>query len=267
MERGAPWRPIKGRYDMDFAIKRAALAERNWNDPDCRAAVAAWHNASRRFDYQYMFEWLGRPIIQDPQDICAIQEVIWTYRPDVIIETGVARGGSLILAASILAAIGFGEYLHGETPAARKVIGIDIDIRRHNRDAIEHHALGPMIELVEGSSIAPEVVEQVGKLVPAGAKGMVLLDSNHTRDHVFSELQLYAPFVPRNSAIFVLDTGIEFAPVESFNVKRPWGPGNSPFNAVDDFLATEAGADFRRELSIEKRHLLTCAPQGLIVRR
>ena len=252
---------------MDFTTKRTELAERNWNDPDCRAAAAKWHNVSRKFDYQYMFEWLGRPIIQDPQDVCAVQEVSWTHKPEAIIETGIARGGSLVLSASILAAIGHGEFLHGQTPVARKVVGVDIDIRPHNREAIAAHPLAPMIDLVQGSSIEPAVVEQVAKLVAGKKKIMVILDSNHTHGHVLEELRLYSPFVSKNSALLVMDTGIEYAPEESFNVKRPWGPGNSPLTAVNAFLATKAGADFRKDLSIEKRHLLTCAPQGLLVRR
>lgn len=251
---------------MDFAIKRAEIAERNWNDPNCRTAVAAWHNASRKFDYQYMFEWLGRPIIQDPQDVCAIQEVIWAYKPEAIIETGIARGGSLVLSASILAAIGYGEFLRGETPVPRVVVGVDIDIRPHNREAITSHALARMIELVQGSSIEPMIVKQVARLVEGKKKIMVVLDSNHTRDHVFEELRLYSPFVSKNSALLVMDTGIEHAPAESFNVARPWGPGNSPLTAVNDFLATEAGTEFHKDMSIEKRHLLTCAPEGLLVR-
>lgn len=252
---------------MDFAIKRARMAERNWNDPNCRSAAEAWHNASRKFDYQYMFEWMGRPIIQDPQDLCAIQEIIWTYKPEAIIETGVARGGSLVLSASILAGISYGELLRGETPVARKVVGVDIDIRPHNREAIAGHALAPMIDLVQGSSIDPAIVDRVATLVEGKRKVMVFLDSNHTRDHVFEELRLYSPLVSRNSALLVMDTGIEHAPVDSFNVSRPWGPGNSPLTAVNDFLATEAGADFHKDQTIEKRHLLTCAPEGLLVRR
>jgi cephalosporin hydroxylase len=252
---------------MDFAIKRGEMAERNWNDPGCRAAVETWHNASRKFDYQYMFEWLGRPIIQDPQDVCAIQEIIWTHKPDAIVETGIARGGSLVLSASVLAAIGHGEFLRGEAPVARRVIGVDIDIRPHNREAIESHALAPMIDLIQGSSIEPAIAGQVAKLVEGKKKVMVILDSNHTRDHVLEELRLYSPFVSKNSAMLVMDTGIEYAPEESFNVTRPWGPGNSPLTAVNDFLKSEAGAEFHKDLSIEKRHLLTCAPQGLLVRR
>lgn len=251
---------------MDFAIKRAEMAERNWNDPDCRKAVATWHNASRKFDYQYMFQWLDLPIIQDPQDVCALQEVIWTYKPDAVVETGIARGGSLVLSASILATLGYSEILRGQTPVARKVVGVDIDIRPHNRAAIENHALAPMIDLVQGSSIDPSVVEQVAKHLDGRKKALVILDSHHTRDHVFEELRLYSRFVPKGSAILVMDTGIEFAPIETFNVVRPWGPGNSPLTAVNDFLATDAGADFHKDLGIEKRHILTCAPQGLLVR-
>jgi cephalosporin hydroxylase len=252
---------------MDFAIRRSALAERNWNDPNCRNAVKIWHDASRKFDYQYMFQWLGLPIIQDPQDVCAISEIVWTYKPDAIVETGIARGGSLVLSASILAALGYSEFLLGNKPVTRKVVGVDIDIRPHNREAIETHALAPMIGLVQGSSINPIIVDQVSKLVEGKKKIMVVLDSHHTRDHVLEELRLYSPFVSKNSALIVMDTGIEFAPEESFNVARPWGPGNSPLTAVNDFLASKAGADFYKDQSVEKRHLLTCAPQGLLVRR
>ena len=252
---------------MDFANRRTELAERNWNDPNCRAAAKTWHDASRKFDYQYMFQWLGLPIIQDPQDVCAISEIIWTYKPDAIVETGIARGGSLALSASILAALGYSEFLRGEKPVARKVVGVDIDIRPHNREAIERHALAPMIDLVQGSSIDSTIVDQVYKLVEGKKKIVVVLDSYHTRDHVLEELRLYSPFVSKNSALIVMDTGIEFAPEESFNVTRPWGPGNSPLTAVNDFLASKAGADFEKDQSIEKRHLLTCAPQGLLIRR
>ena len=251
---------------MDFLVKRTEMAERNWNDAECREAVQTWHDTSRKYDYQYMFEWMGRPIIQDPQDICAIQEIIWRCQPDAVIETGIARGGSLVLSASIMASIGYSEMLRGETPISRTVIGVDIDIRPHNRQAIEAHALAPMIQLIQGSSIDPDVLADVKQRLEGKNRILVLLDSNHTRDHVFEELNLYAPFVSPGSAIFVMDTGIEFAPIDSFNVTRPWGPGNSPLTAVDDFLASSAGAGFSKDLSIEKRHILSCAPQGLLIR-
>lgn len=252
---------------MDFFEQRQRFAERNFADPACRKAVKDWHDASRRFDYQYMFEWMGRPIIQDPQDTCAIQELIWRIQPDLIIETGIAHGGSLVLSASILAAITQGELLAGNPGTRRRVVGIDIEIRPHNRKALESHPLFPMITLIEGSSISDPVVDLVRKEAAEFRKILVFLDSNHTRDHVFEELVRYAPFVSKDSAILVLDTGIEFAPVESFSVQRPWGPGNSPLTAVNEFLATSTGNGFWKDRSIEKRMLLTCAPEGLLMRK
>ena len=251
---------------MDFFEQRRGMAQRNFSDPSCRDAVRQWHDASRRFDYQYMFEWLGRPIIQDPQDICAIQELIWRVQPDLVVETGIAHGGSLVLSASILAAIAQGELLAGRVAKPRRVVGIDIDIRAHNRAALERHPLFPMITLIEGSSVSDEVLGQVRSIASGFERVLVFLDSNHTRDHVYQELLAYSPLVTPGSAIFVLDTGIEFAPPESFNVQRPWGPGNSPLTAVDDFLASPQGRGFAKDVSIEQRMLLTCAPQGLLVR-
>lgn len=251
---------------MDFFEKRAEMAERNWNDPECRAAVKTWHDTCRTFDYQYMFQWLGQPIIQDPQDVLALQEIIWRSQPDAIIETGIARGGSLMLSATVLAAISQGEFLKSGSCPTRKVVGIDIDIRPHNRSAIANHPLAPMIDLVEGSSTDQPIVDRVTNLIADKQRVMVVLDSNHTRDHVFEELTLYAPLVSDGCAIMVMDTGIEFAPEDSFNVSRAWGPGNSPLTAVDDFLASPQGRGFAKDSSIEKRHILTCAPQGLLVR-
>jgi cephalosporin hydroxylase len=251
---------------MDFYEKRMRLAERNFADPACLAAAKTWHDASRRFDYQYMVEWMGQPIIQDPQDICSIQEVIWRVQPDLVVETGIARGGSLVLSASILAAISMSEFLAQKTMRNRKVVGIDIDIRPHNRRAIEAHALSPMIHLIQGSSIAKEVVDEVQRIASAFQTVLVVLDSNHTAEHVFEELLNYSPLVRVGSAIYILDTGIEYAPVESFNVERPWGPGNSPLTAVNRFINLPAGAGFRKDRSIEQRLLITCAPEGLLMR-
>ncbi len=251
---------------MDFFEKRLQLAERNFSDPICLAAAEAWHDTSRRYDYQYMVEWMGRPIIQDPQDICSIQELIWHVKPDLIIETGIARGGSLVLSASILAAISMGEYLANRIVKDRKVLGVDIDIRLHNRAAIEAHPLAPMIKLIQGSSIAPEVLAEVHGVASRFQKVLVMLDSNHTAGHVHQELLHYAPLVGVGSAIYVLDTGIEYAPVESFNVERPWGPGNSPLTAVNRFLESPSGSGFEKDRSTEKRLLITCAPEGLLRR-
>lgn len=179
------------------------------------------------FKYSYFFDWLGLPIIQVPQDIVAIQEIIWKTKPDVIIETGVARGGSLILSASIL------HLLNGNG----KVIGIDIDIRPHNRAAIEAHPLAFRIELLQGSSIASETADHVKKRIQPHDRVMVILDSNHTHKHVLKELELYAPFVTKDCYLVVLDTTIDDMPDDHFP-DRPWGPGNNPKTAVHEFLKT-----------------------------
>lgn len=251
---------------MNFFDERLRMSERNDADKKLRDAAKTWHDISREYDYQYMFEWMGRPIIQDPQDICAIQELIWRVKPDLIVETGIAHGGSLVLSASILAVVGMGEHLAGLPIKSRKVVGVDIDIRKHNRDSLENHPLSGMIKLIEGSSISEDIVKTVYQEAEGSERILVMLDSNHTAEHVYDELVNYAPLVNAGSAILVLDTGIEFAPSDSFNIQRPWGPGNSPLTAVNQFLASPAGKDFQKDRSIEKRTLITCAPEGLLVR-
>jgi len=242
------------------------MSERNFADKRLRDAAKTWHNLSREYDYQYMFEWMGRPIIQDPQDICAIQDLIWRVKPDLIVETGIAHGGSLVLSASILAAIGMGEHLAGLPIKPRRVIGVDIDIRKQNRDALESHPLSGIIKLIEGSSVSEDIVTKVYQEAEGYKCVLIILDSNHSADHVYQELVNYAPLVNAGSAIFVLDTGIEFAPPDSFKVQRHWGPGNSPLTAVNKFLASPAGKGFEKDRSIEKRTLITCATEGLLVR-
>ena len=206
--------------------------------------------------YSYNFLSLGRPIIQYPQDIVALQEVIWKVQPDVIVETGIAHGGSLILSASALelnAACG------GNSDA--KVIGVDIEIRSHNREAIEEHPLFRRIELIEGSSIDEELVKQVESKL-AGAKSvLVILDSNHTHDHVLQELKLYSPFVTKGSYLIVFDTLIEDMPADLIG-DRPWGKGNSPKTAVWEFLETSNRFEIDREL--EDKLLITAASDGYL---
>ena len=148
-----------------------------------------------RYDYSYLWSWMGVPIIQMPADIMATQEVIWATKPDIIIETGVARGGSMIFMASLLQVIGKG-----------KVIGVDIDIRAHNRSAIEGHPLAPRITLIEGPSTTPETMAKVRAEIPAGASVMVVLDSDHSRDHVLAELRAYGPLVTEGQYLVVADT-------------------------------------------------------------
>ena len=200
--------------------------------------------------YSHHFEWLGRPIIQLPQDIVAIQEVIWQVQPDVVVETGIAHGGSLMLSASILHALG----------GDRRVIGIDVDIRAHNRVEIERHPLAGRIEMIEGSSTDPDVLARVGQVVE-NARTVVILDSDHTHAHVLNELELYSALVRVGSYVIVLDTLIEDMPEELFR-NRPWGPGNNPKTAVHEFLAANDRFEIDRE--IENKLLLTVAPDGYL---
>lgn len=201
--------------------------------------------------YSYHFTWLGRPIIQYPQDIVAIQEIIWGTRPDLIIETGVAHGGSLIFHASMLELLGENGF----------VIGIDIDIRKHNRIAIEAHPLFKRIRLIEGSSVDAAVIDQVRHLAQGRKRIMVLLDSNHTRDHVLQELKLYAPLVSAGNYLIVLDTVIEDLPKSLFP-ERPWGKNDNPKTAVHEFLGQTDR--FVIDKKIENKLLLTVAPDGYL---
>ncbi len=201
--------------------------------------------------YTYNFDWLGLPIIQFPQDMVAIQEIIWQTKPDVIIETGVARGGSLMLSASIL------HLLNKDG----KVIGVDIDIRPHNREMIESHPLAFRINLIQGSSIEPSTFEQVKSLIKAGDKVMVILDSNHTHEHVLDELKLYAPLVTKGCYLVVMDTAIEDMPVDYFP-DRSWGPGNSPKTAVHEFIRQTDR--FEIDESIHNKLLITVAHDGYL---
>jgi cephalosporin hydroxylase len=216
-----------------------------------------WDAASQFFKellplhYSYNFEWLGLPIIQYPQDIVAMQELCWSVKPDLIIETGVARGGSVILYASLLRLLG------GE----RRVLGIDIDIRPHNRESIERHPLSEYVHLIDGSSTSAEVVGQVAEYAQRAEQTMVVLDSNHTKDHVARELELYAPFVRKGSYIVVFDTIVETIPAELIG-ERDWAKGNSPANAVEEFLSRDER--FVTDRSIDAKLLISAAPGGYL---
>jgi len=201
--------------------------------------------------YSYNFDWLGLPIIQYPQDVMAIQEIVWRTKPDLIIETGVARGGSLILYASLLKLIGNGG----------RVIGVDIDIRPHNRQSIEEHVLADAIQLIQGSSIDEATVAAVRDQVKGAGRVMVVLDSMHTADHVLRELELYSPLVTEGCYLIVFDTVIEFMPPVTV-AHRPWGQGNSPYNAVEQFL--ETSSRFRVDRSMDAKLQISVAPSGYL---
>lgn len=221
-------------------------------------AARNWMNLANAGKYSYHFEWLGRPIIQYPQDMVAMQQIIWSVQPDLIIETGIAHGGSLILSASLLelnAACG--------GPANAKVVGIDIDIRAHNRTAIEAHPMSRRIEMIQGSSIDPAVIEQVRAHAADKESVLVFLDSNHTHDHALAELQAYAPLVTSGSYCVVFDTVIEDMPADMFP-NRPWGPGNNPKTAVRQWLPDHP--EFVIDKALEASLLITVAPDGFLKR-
>jgi cephalosporin hydroxylase len=218
-------------------------------------------------EYSYNFEWLSRPIIQYPQDIVATQEIIWKVNPDLIIETGIAHGGSLVFSAAILALLDYceaqraGDMLDPQKPK-RKVIGIDIDIRAHNRDALDEHPMRNRMELIEGSSIASDVIEKVYERSKGYEKILVILDSNHTHSHVLAEMEAYAPLLSKGSYCLVFDTVIEDLPTMHHN--RPWGPGNSPKTAVWEYLKSHP--EFEIDKSVEDKILITVAPDGYLKR-
>lgn len=218
--------------------------------------------------YSYNYHWMGRPIIQYPQDMVAMQELVWNVKPDLIIEAGIAHGGSLIMNASFLAlldycdAISSGVMLDPKTPK-RKVLGIDIDIRPHNLKAIDNHPMSNRIDMIQGSSIDPTIIQKVKEYAKGYKNIMVCLDSNHTHDHVLAELQAYANLTSKGSYCVVFDTVVEDMP-KSLSGDRPWGPGDNPKTAVWEFLINNS--DFEIDIDIQNKLLITVAPDGYLRR-
>ena len=237
----------------EFEAHRRAMAGRLAADDLVHRLDHELTTASDRFDYSYFWNWLGVPVIQMPTDIVVMQEIIWATRPQLIIETGIARGGSIILYASILQLIGDGS-----------VLGIDIDIRPHNRGVIESHPMAHRIRMLEGSSVEPSMVETVRQEASGLERVMVVLDSNHTHDHVLQELRAYAPMVTPGQYLVVADTFLEDLPRQEHR-PRPWGPGDNPRTALEEFLAE--GVDFLRDDAIGDKLLLTSSPGGYLRRR
>ncbi len=206
-----------------------------------------------KYDYAYLWSWMGVPIIQMPADVMATQEVVWNTKPDVIIETGVARGGSMIFMASLLKVIGKG-----------KVVGVDIDIRAHNRDSIEKHPLSPLITLIEGPSTTTETLAKVRAEIPAGASVMVVLDSDHGRDHVLEELRCYGPLVTQGQYIVVADTVLGRADMSQTPTKRSkiWYPGDEPYAAVNTYL--KETDRFETDEALNSKLVLSSSPGGYL---
>ncbi len=202
--------------------------------------------------YSYNFEWMGLPIIQYPQDMVAMQEIIWRTRPEVIIETGVARGGSMVFYASLLRMLG----------RAGKVIGIDNDLRDHNRKRLMAHPMADDLELLDGSSLDPNIISRVSQQVN-GFRTMVILDSKHTHAHVLGELKAYSPLVTQGCYCVVFDTIIEQMPA-GYYVDRPWDKGDSPWTAVDAFLKEHTEWSIDKDL--ENKLLISAARHGYMVK-
>lgn len=241
-----------------FRRENAESIARLGQDEELAKKTSEWMRHANDGRYSYHFEWLGRPIIQYPQDIVAMQELIFRIQPTLIIETGIAHGGSLIFSASMLelnAACG--------GPADAKVLGIDIDIREHNRNAILSHPMARRIEMIEGSSVSDEVVRKVRERADGEERVLVCLDSNHTHEHVLAELQAYAPLTSVGSYCVVFDTIVEDFPPEMFP-DRPWGPGDNPKTAVFEYLKSHP--EFEIDRSIDHKLLISVAPHGFLKR-
>lgn len=252
----------------DFAKEVADRIAANAGNATLVDAAHRFTVASTLPKYSYNYSALGRPIIQYPQDMVAMQELIWEIKPDLIIETGIAHGGSLIMSASMLALLDMCDAIESGTTlnpreSKRKVLGIDIDIRAHNRAAIEAHPMASRIQMISGSSIAPEIVEQVRQVAKGYERILVCLDSNHTHAHVLAELQAYAPLTSVGSYCVVFDTIVEDMPADMFP-DRPWGPGDNPKTAVWEYLKTHP--EFEIDKSIQHKLLITVAPDGYLKR-
>ncbi len=241
-----------------FEMERQSRIEELGKDEEFQEKSKAWLEMSMRKQYVYNFSWMGRPIIQNPIDIMAMQELIWKVQPDIVIETGIAHGGSIIFSASMLELIA----ASGGNPDGF-VLGIDIDIREHNRDAILQHPMAKRVKMIQGSSVAADIVEQVQKIVKDKKKVMVFLDSNHTYEHVLAELEAYAPLVTKGSYCVVFDTFVEDVPADVF-VDRPWHPGNSPKTAVHKYLSQHK--EYVIDKDMQHKLQITVAPDGFLKR-
>lgn len=256
--------------DNDFRQKCLNEVNIQGNNDTLKSLTRKWMDESIKTNYSYHFEWLGRPIIQYPQDIVGMQQILWSVQPELIIETGIARGGSLIFYASILELIA-----QCGGPANAKVLGIDIDIRAQNKEAIFTHPMSKRIEMIEGSSIDIKIADQVKQRAKLAKKVLICLDSNHTHDHVLQELRLYAPCASLDSYIIVFDTVVE--DLQSTLIKdRPWAKGNNPKTAVYEYLKEIESREYKAQdgttlklkldKKIEDQLLITVAPSGFLRR-
>jgi cephalosporin hydroxylase len=251
-------------FEQEVALRLANVS----SEKKLLEVAAAFVLESTRPKYSYNFSWLGRPIIQYPQDMVAVQEIIWKVKPDLIIETGIAHGGSLILSASMLAQLDLEDAIkEGETinpsVSKRKVLAVDIDIRDHNRKAIEDHHMSSRIEMIQGSSLDPIIAKKIQDIASNYSNVLVLLDSNHTHEHVLSELELYAPLTTIGSYCVVFDTLVEDMPHDMYP-DRDWGPGDNPKTAARAYLKDHP--EFQVDHVLESKLLISVSPEGYLQR-
>lgn len=237
---------------QEFDKHNADIIQKMAQDKAFKQQSHDWLVASLDHEYPYHFKWMGLPIIQFPSDIIILQELIWQVKPDLVIETGIARGGSIVFYASL-------QQMMGITDG--QVLGIDIDIREHNRLAIEQHPMAKHIQLVQGSSTDAAVIEKTAEIAKDKECVLVVLDSLHTHDHVLKELELYSQFVKKDSYIVVLDTLIEDMP-EGTYPDRPWGKGNNPKTALHAFV--EHNARFEIDSAWTDKILVSVATDGFL---
>ena len=238
----------------EFKKERTASQREMHEDAELKQKSLDWMLHADKYKYTYNFTWMGRPVIKYPQDIVIMQELIWDVRPDLIIETGIAHGGSIIFSSSMMELLGNGG----------KVIAVDIEIRKHNRDAIEKHPMMKNITMLEGSSVDEKIVQQIADYAKKFKKVMVVLDSNHSHDHVFRELEMYTPLVSMDSYILLPDTFVEFFP-KGYVTNRPWDVGNNPYTAMEAFLKTTD--QFVKDEAITNKLLITEAFGGGYLKR
>tara|TARA_A100001035_G_C27759708_1_gene490589 strand:- start:532 stop:1302 length:771 start_codon:yes stop_codon:yes gene_type:complete len=232
-------------------------------DKDLKNKANDFMKKTGSYKYTYNFDWFGRPIIQFPQDIVALQELFFKIKPTIYIETGIAHGGSSILASSMMYLLDIYDGISDISQSTRKVISIDIDIKAHNRNLIENHPFSKNITLIEGSSTDQKTIDQVKEIYEKESEPIVMvsLDSNHTSEHVAKELEMYSEFVSHGSYLIVWDTSIEFDD-NSLHLKRPWSSGNSPLTAIKQWLPNNPSFIVDHEIS--DKLLITVAPSGFL---
>ena len=238
----------------EFKQERTDAINAMSNDSELKKKSVDWMLHADKYKYTYNFTWMGRPIIKYPQDIVIMQELIWNVKPDLIIETGIAHGGSIIFSSSMMELLGNGG----------KVIAVDIDIRKHNREEIEKHPMMKNITMLEGSSVDEKIVKQIADYAKNFKKVMVVLDSNHSHEHVYRELELYASLVSVGSYILLPDTFVEFFP-KGYVTDRPWDVGNNPYTAMEAFLKTTS--QFVKDEELTNKLLITEALGGGYLKR